>query len=208
MTISLSNTEQWVHSLSTETITSGRRDQLDAIATTLNQHLQERNCATLQFVCTHNARRSQFGQSISALLATIHNLDIRNHSAGSEMTEAHPAVIESLQAVGLTVASDGETTNPHYTVSYDDKVLAELWSKTLDSQNGTPEAPFIAIMTCDAAANCPIHAAVQPEKRFALTFTDPKRADGTPDYLPVYNEIRDLIATELKYLYQQLNGSN
>ena len=59
-------------------------------------------------------------------------------------------------------------------------------------------------MTCSSAdKGCPF--IVGAEKRIPLTFEDPKVFDNTPQQLQKYKERSLQIATELKYIFQNIS---
>lgn len=60
-------------------------------------------------------------------------------------------------------------------------------------------------MTCsDAERNCPFVPGA--EKRIAITYDDPKAFDGTESQAAKYVERATQIATELFYVFSQLNA--
>ena len=60
-------------------------------------------------------------------------------------------------------------------------------------------------MTCSQAdAGCPFIAGA--EKRIPITFEDPKAFDNTPKQAEKYNERSLQIATELFYVFSQINS--
>ena len=78
------------------------------------------------------------------------------------------------------------------------------FSKTLDSPFN-PASEFAAIMTCSQAdGGCPFIAGA--EKRISITFEDPKMFDNTPQQAEKYNERSVQIATELFYVFSQINA--
>ena len=59
-------------------------------------------------------------------------------------------------------------------------------------------------MTCDLAnETCPFVTGA--EKRFAITFKDPKAFDNTPQSGEKYNERSLHIATEMFFVFSQIN---
>ena len=68
-----------------------------------------------------------------------------------------------------------------------------------------PKSKFAAIMTCSQAdGGCPFIAGA--EKRIPITFEDPKAFDNTPQQAEKYTERSLQIATELFYVFSQINS--
>jgi arsenate reductase len=69
-----------------------------------------------------------------------------------------------------------------------------------------PQDRFIAVMVCGHAdENCPFIP--NAEKRFALTFDDPKVADDTPEEAATYDAKIIEIGTQLFYLFNKLSSA-
>ena len=59
-------------------------------------------------------------------------------------------------------------------------------------------------MTCSQAnANCPFIPGA--EKRIPITYEDPKEFDNTPQQIKKYQERSNQIATEMLYVFSQIN---
>ena len=77
------------------------------------------------------------------------------------------------------------------------------FSKKMDD-DFNPKSAFAAIMTCDSADEaCPVVSGA--EKRIPITFEDPKKFDNTPLQTEKYRERSEQIATELFYVFSQIN---
>jgi arsenate reductase len=158
----------------------------------------------LNFICTHNSRRSQLSQIWSACLADLHGWSHwEHHSAGTEATAFHPNAIQALTDDGFHIIEIEKGSNPKYRVQWrEDHPGIICFSKTI-GEALPPETPFMALMTCgDADENCPfIPEAIA---RLPFRFKDPKVSDGTPEQAQTYRERSRQIAVELNYLYQNL----
>jgi arsenate reductase len=114
-------------------------------------------------------------------------------------------VAETLQNSGYKVRKLSEGNNPIYSIKYaanEHPVIG--FSKKLDNEFN-PQSKFMAVMTCSQAdGGCPIIAGA--EKRVPITFEDPKAFDGTPHQVEKYNERSLQIATELFYVFSQINS--
>ena len=168
----------------------------------IHSHQQASHHISLQFICTHNSRRSQAAQAIAATIADELGLNYRMYSGGTEVTAFHPNMVAALQRAGMDIRTDDPThANPKYQLHLKhSQQTMPMWSKRFDDPHHASE-PFIAVMTCDHAdVNCPYIPGAAA--RISLPFVDPKRADGTDAVDTVYDECVAIIQTELKFILQ------
>ena len=153
----------------------------------------------LNFICTHNSRRSQFGQVWATVAAYYYGVKIKNYSGGTKETAFNNSAINALKRAGFT-AEVATGKNPKVALHFAAKENPILcFSKTFDAPTN-PKSNFAAVMTCaHADENCPFVPGA--EKRFALTFTDPKEADGTPEETESYDKSCLNIATEIFFIF-------
>lgn len=166
---------------------------------------QDKNIKTqLNFICTHNSRRSQFSQIWSATFAYYFNhTNIFSFSGGTEVTQTYKSVIKTLEKIGFKITQKSKSFNRHYLVdiSKTNKNII-LYSKMYNCKMN-PKSEFIAIMNCNNAdINCPIIPG--SISRFSLPYEDPKRFDGYNDELYQYSKINIEIATSMKYLFENI----
>ena len=178
-----------------------RKILLTAIAKKVSEDLIIGNPVNLNFICTHNSRRSQLCQ-VWAHYAT-HHFNLKNlelFSGGTSVTAFFRNTVKTLQAVGfhfnLSVFSH---ENPVYSIANDinaEKILG--FSKLYNDPSNL--SPFFAITTCNNAdENCPfISEAVQ---RFHLPFIDPKAHDNTELQEEKYLETNKQVAGEMHFLF-------
>ena len=174
---------------------------LHQLATYIHNKLKTNQTARLNFICTHNSRRSQFAQIWAQLAAAYFKIPVISSSAGVEVTAFNERAVASIQRFGFEVQSKG-IENPHYTVSFDahSKPLL-LFSKHFDEEPISD--PFAAVMTCaHADENCPFIPAA--EARIALRYEDPKVFDNTPLEATKYDERSFEIAAELFYVFKRV----
>jgi len=161
---------------------------------------------TLNFICTHNSRRSHIAQLWAQ--AAAHYYGIRNvfcFSGGTEATAFNPRAVKAMQAAGFSIAKTKEGENPVYEVRYaDDAAPVIAFSKTYDDPFNHNK-DFAAIMTCSHAdENCPL--VLGASGRIALTYDDPKEFDGTPLESEMYAERVHKIGTEIFYAFSQVKS--
>lgn len=162
---------------------------------------QQNSLARLNFICTHNSRRSHIAQIWAEAGAAYFGLaGVETYSGGTEATAFNPRAVAALQRAGFQIDSPGGE-NPPYQVAFA-KAYKPLicYSKTFDDP-ANPESGFAAIMTCsDADENCPFIPGA--EFRLPLTYEDPKAADGTPEEAARYDERVRQIGREILYAMQ------
>ncbi len=158
-------------------ITNERTFLLHKIAKKIVEEHRRNKKVYLNFICTHNSRRSQLGQVWSFYASQYFGLKtIFSFSGGTEVTAFHKNTLRTLQKVGFTFhVTDFSHQNPTYLISFEGSKESILgFSKTFDDKHN--QQPFIAVTTCNSAdTNCPyIPSAVY---RFHLPFVDPKNSD-------------------------------
>lgn len=186
------------------TLSETREQLLFEIADAITDEYLDREKLNLNFICTHNSRRSQFAQ-VWAFYA-VHYFDIPNIqslSGGTEATAFHRNTVRALQQSGFEFHVENFShQNPRYLISFEgaEQPLTGF-SKTFDDPHNT--YPYIAITTCDSAdENCPfIPDALE---RFHLGFEDPKRSDDNDDTKEVYLACCNQIAGELYILFEEV----
>jgi arsenate reductase len=161
----------------------------------------------LNFICTHNSRRSHVSQLWAQ--AAAHLYDVKNvhcFSGGTEATAFNPRAVKAMQdaGFGIKVWSNGTNSeNPVYDVRFsEDASPLRVFSKKYDDPFN-PSKDFAAIMTCSHAdENCPL--VIGATKRIALTYNDPKDFDGTAQEAEKYMERVHEIGKEILYAFSQL----
>lgn len=193
-----------IGSLPSETITVERKKILAPIIEALQQKTSKQEAIRLNFICTHNSRRSHLTQIWAQTLAYYFNIQKVNcYSAGTEATALFPSIIETLQQTGFQISTLSQTKNPVYSIKFaanEPPIIG--FSKTTD-HTYNPKSAFIALMTCSQAdEGCPFISGA--ERRFPLTYNDPKKYDNTPRAKEEYNQTSVLIATELYYIFSKI----
>lgn len=188
-----------------DSIPAGRRNQLSEVA----EYIESKKGETvrLNFICTHNSRRSHLAQIWTQTSAYFYGIEnIETYSGGTEATAFNPRVVEAIERAGFK-AEDPGGENPKYKISFSNNIEPMIcFSKKFDD-DFNPEANFAAIMTCsDADENCPFVPGA--EFRKSITYTDPKEADGTDREAEVYDERCRQIATEMFYMMNAVNSEN
>ncbi len=163
--------------------------------------------AEVIFICTHNSRRSHLAQIWASIAAHYHNVDdFIAFSGGTESTAFHPNAIDALERAGRKIEKPGGK-NPVYLVKFSEahKGVQAFSKKYNDKYN--PNRNFCAVLTCDEAdAACPLVMGM--DQRIALTYEDPKVADGLAGESLIYDERCAQIAIEMFFMMGQVNAYN
>ncbi len=163
-----------------------------------------RSNINLNFICTHNSRRSHLSQIWAQALAAYFKVEnVHCYSGGTEATALFPKVVAVLSEIGFEITNLSEGNNPVYSIKYGIDVHPIIgFSKTYD-HTFNPKNSFAAILTCaHADENCPLISGA--EKRIPLTFEDPKEFDNTALQTEKYMERSMQIATELCYVFSKI----
>lgn len=196
--------EAFVLTLNEATIPENRKEILQPLIDFIQSKVAGKEKIRLNFICTHNSRRSHLSQVWAQALAYYYNIDnISTYSGGTEATALFPMAAQTLQNSGFEIAPLSEGNNPIYSIKYaanEHPIIG--FSKKFDDEFN-PQSKFAAILTCSQAdAGCPFIAGA--EKRIPITFEDPKAFDGTPYQVEKYNERSLQIANELSYVFSQI----
>lgn len=159
----------------------------------------------LNFICTHNSRRSHLSQIWAQTMAFHFNIkNVFCYSGGTEATAMFPKVAETLTNQGFEIQKISDIENPVYAVKFDENQHSIIcFSKTyFDEFN--PKTNFSAIMTCNNAdEGCPM--VFGAESRFPIKYEDPKAFDGTELMNEKYAERSLQIASEMYFVFSQIN---
>ena len=192
-----------IESLDTSVISSERKQVLLPLIEYIKGKAVENEIIRLNFICTHNSRRSHLSQVWAQALATYYGFNnVYSYSGGTEATALFPVAAQTLKNQGFQIAKLSDAENPVYAIKHATNEAAVIgFSKTFDDAFN-PQSEFAAILTCSSAdAGCPFIAGA--EKRIPITFEDPKAFDNTPQQAEKYLERSIQIATELSYVFQQ-----
>ncbi|MBW8359275.1 MAG: protein-tyrosine-phosphatase [Weeksellaceae bacterium] len=177
-----------------------RKEILKPLAEFIQRKANVGERINLNFICTHNSRRSHLSQIWAQVMAAHFGIrEVFCYSGGTEATAMFPKVAETLEKQGFEIGQLSDSANPVYTVKYAQNAHPVIcFSKTYDDAFN-PVSDFAAIMTCsNADAGCPFISGA--EKRFAVKFEDPKASDGSPEMELTYHNRSLEIAAEMYYV--------
>ena len=157
----------------------------------------------LNFICTHNSRRSQFCQIWAETASAYYNKKIYCYSGGLLATEFNIHAVNTMRKCGFDVIKSG-SKNPTYSLYYSNSrvrpisVFSKLYNDPANKANS-----FAAITTCsDAEENCPF--ILNAKKRIFLQYDDPKLFDNLPNKMEKYFDCSLQIASELFYVFRKV----
>ncbi|AIZ40937.1 arsenate-mycothiol transferase ArsC [Cellulophaga baltica] len=195
-----------INTLDIERISATRKEILDPLAEFIQHKVKTDQEIRLNFICTHNSRRSHLSQAWAQAIAAHFGItNVYSYSGGTEATALFPMAAATLKNSGFQITSLSEGKNPVYSIKYAANEAPIIgFSKTFDAPFN-PSSEFAAIMTCSSAdQGCPFIAGA--EKRFPITFEDPKAFDNTPQQAEKYQERSLQIATELYYIFSKVKA--
>lgn len=182
-------------------IPESRKSVLLPLVAYLREKRESRQAASLIFICTHNSRRSHFGQVWAQIAAEFYGITpVDCYSGGTETTACNPRTIAAFERAGLACTMLHESENPYYLLRYAAGINPVLAFSKVYDEAPNPKEHFAAVMTCSQAEeNCPFVPGA--EKRISVTYEDPKIADGLPEEAAVYDARCRQIAAEMLYVF-------
>ena len=194
----------FISTIKVETISNERKKTLQPLIDFIQEKHRDHQDIKLNFICTHNSRRSHLSQVWAQTLAHYFNINnVHCFSGGTEATALFPMVVDTLKHSGFKIESASEGKNPVYNIKFSENQPPVIgFSKTYDN-DFNPKSGFAAIMTCSQAdAGCPFIAGA--EQRIPITYEDPKAFDNSPQQKEKYLERSIQIATELIYVFSKI----
>ena len=193
--------------LSTERISEERKIILQPLIEFISSKISKNEEVRLNFICTHNSRRSHLSQIWAQTMAYYYQIEnVFCYSGGTEATAMFPKVAETLANQGFEILKLSETENPVYAVKFAENEHAVICFSKKYNDDFNPKSAFAAILTCDSAdENCPI--VYGAEARIPIKYEDPKKSDGTPEMDETYFNRSLEIATEMKFVFENLRKS-
>lgn len=198
------NLEKTIKSILFIEVSKERKEVLNPLVDYIQNKVNSNQDIQLNFICTHNSRRSHLSQIWAQTMAFQFNIDkVFCYSGGTEATAMFPKVAEILRNQGFQIDKINESNNPIYEVRFDEsQALISCFSKVY-SDDFNPKSNFGAIMTCNNAdEGCPI--VFGAEARFPVKYNDPKAFDGTELMDEKYAERSLEIASEMYYVFSQI----
>lgn len=196
--------QETIKDLKIESISEERKIVLQPLIHYIQNKVDLRKEVYLNFICTHNSRRSHLAQIWAQTMARHFKISrVFCYSGGTEATAMYPAIKETLDKKGFKIITLVEGSNPVYAVRYANSTHPIICFSKIYDHEFNPQSDFAAVMVCsDAEENCPFIA--NAEKRLSVTYDDPKAFDNTPEMEAKYTERSKQIATEMYYVFSSL----
>lgn len=198
------NLSKTIEAISQISVSEERKEVLQPLIDYVQNKVNDKEEIRLNFICTHNSRRSHLSQIWAQTMAFQFNVsNVFCCSGGTEVTAMFPKVVETLMNQGFEILKFNESQNPVYTVKFSEIEQPIIcFSKTFDDEFN-PKSEFAAIMTCSSAdEGCPFIAGA--EKRLPIRYSDPKEFDGTALMNEKYAERSLEIASEMYYVFSKI----
>ena len=195
-----------LHQIQSLEVPDERKVVLAPVVDYLRTQKEKGKIPRLSFICTHNSRRSQLSQIWAEFFAYWFEIPFEGYSGGVEVTAMNYRAVEALKNQGFVVHSTGDSANPIYTFQPSPNgPIFQAFSKLYhDAVNPTQD--FGAIMTCsDADENCPYIPGA--DCRIPVRYVDPKVSDDSPQEKETYAARSLQIASEWKYVFEQLKSN-
>lgn len=188
-----------------DTISSERKNLLKQLTSFVQQRVQTGQTVYLNFICTHNSRRSHLSQLWAQAAAHYYGIkSVQSYSGGTEATAFNPRAVKAMSEAGFDITKIKEGDNPMYEVRFAEGINPVTAFSKVYNDPFNHNKDFAAVMTCSHAdENCPL--VFGATARIALTYDDPKEFDGTPREAEKYQERVEEIGTEILYAFSQVN---
>lgn len=185
-------------------ISEERKQVLQPLIDYIREKRTHKEKIRLNFICTHNSRRSHLSQIWAQTMAHYFRIDnVECFSGGTEATAMFPKVAETLAKQGFEIIKLSENQNPVYAIKFDkDEMPVVGFSKKYDDPFN-PESGFCAVMTCSSAdQGCPFIAGA--DKRIPVRYEDPKMYDGNAEMDEKYLQKSLEIGQEMFYVFSKV----
>lgn len=193
-----------VQDLSGISISEKRKMELMPLISYLKKQVTNQKNSQLNFICTHNSRRSQFSQFWAKVMADHYGISCATFSGGVEVTACNERVIKTLKNQGFSVENNEDQENPRYLIGIKDHAYGVFFSKKYDHPEN-PNEDFAAIMTCGHAdENCPFIPGA--DERIPIRYKDPKIFDDTVNETQGYLDKSIEIASEMNFIFSQVGS--
>ena len=201
----LKNISKTIQTLAVHSIAEERKARLQPLIEYIQTKVDLGALVNLNFICTHNARRSHLAQIWAQTMACYFKIDsLFCFSGGTEATALYPSVKDTLERLGFEFEITSAGENPHYQIVFSvDEPAIIAFSKKYDAPFN-PSSNFAAIITCSHAdENCPM--IVGAEKRILMSYEDPKKYDNSSQEIEGYAACSIQIACEMYHVFSAIN---
>jgi len=179
-----------------------RKSMLQPLIDYIKLKREKGQAIRLNFICTHNSRRSQFAQIWAQTAADYFEIPAFCYSGGVEVTACNERTIHSLERSGFIISKHGHS-NPIYFILHEKDARPNIVFSKMYDDIINPNGIFATIMTCSHAdENCPFIPGA--EARIPVRYEDPKEFDDTVLESTKYDERSKQIASEMFYVFSRV----
>lgn len=186
-------------------ITFSRKTYLQPFINFLKLNLKETNAViNINFICTHNSRRSQLAQVWAQIAIAYFEIPgISCYSGGMEQTTVYTQITRTLANQGIEVIQLSAERNPIYALRYSDTSIPIILFSKVYFHSYNPQSEFISVMTCSQAdEDCPLING--NSQKFSINYEDPKLYDGSNKEIEIYSNKSFEIASEMFYIFSKI----
>lgn len=186
-------------------IPENRKETLSPLIQYIKKKHAKNESIRLNFICTHNSRRSHLSQIWAQTMAYYFGIqNVICYSGGTEATAMFPKVAETLTLQGFKILKLSETNNPVYAVKYATTEHPIICFSKEYNHPFNPSSGYAAVVTCNSADEaCPI--VFGAEARFPVKYDDPKAFDHTDLIDSKYAERSIQIGQEMWFVFQEVS---
>ena len=195
---------QNIEKFAAENISEERKTVLQILVDYIQNQKDNNETIQLNFICTHNSRRSHLSQIWAQTMAYYFGIkNVYCYSGGTEATAMYPKVAETLTNQGFTIQQLSESQNPVYAIKYASNETPIICFSKLYSNAFNPQNSYAAIITCNNAdKGCPVVLGAQA--RIPIKYDDPKAFDNTELQTIKYAERSIQIAQEMWWVFKAI----
>lgn len=196
--------ENLVNTLDFETISFERKMILQTLVAYIQEKKDENKEIRLNFICSHNSRRSHLAQVWAQTAAAFYDVkNVNCYSGGTQVTAMFELVAVTLAEQGFQIAIFSSGINPVYRIKYAENSHPIIGFSKIFDDYFNPKIDFAAILACSTAdKDCPFIKGA--DERIPLPFDDPKIFDRTSFQKEKYLERSIEIATQMFYVFSQI----
>lgn len=200
--------KEFILNISKESISKSRQDTLQPLVSFIQKRINQQEKVRLNFICTHNSRRSHLAQVWAQTMAYYFRIEtVFCYSGGTTVTALFPNVAETLSEMGFNTTKLTHGKNPIYSIKYAENELPVIGFSKEWHNEFNPKNEFAAILTCSQAdEDCPFIPGAK--KRISIPFEDPKIYDNTLQQSKKYEERSIQIASELFYVFSKIKSQH
>ncbi|MGV1012338.1 MAG: low molecular weight phosphatase family protein [Flavobacterium sp.] len=198
------NLEKTIEIITSISVSEDRKAVLQPLINYIQNKVTTNQEIRLNFICTHNSRRSHLSQIWAQTMAFQFKINnVFCYSGGTEATAMFPKVAETLVNQGFQIQKLSQENNPVYAIKFDENQAPIICFSKTYNDDFNPKCYFGAIMTCNNAdEGCPM--VFGAEARFPIKYNDPKAFDGTELMNEKYAERSLEIASEMYFVFSQI----